>query len=532
MANHQVTRVPAGAPAPVLQRYLAGPEGHGGIEEKALSEAGFSQKEAHLVYYGNWLRDLSQLAGPTVNELIRVLATGEFGRTPSDSEIGGYLASEHVDRPEGGESAEDPLATPEQHDQRMKRLSPSQRAWVEEQHTVAFRQMIQQRAAASGLPEWIERGKEHAKRQLREAVRLGRTPDGFRAMGDALHAVEDYFSHSNFIEVALSQLVHEGTLPAADPLVKAMTGYVGVDPANVGKDRKGRPRIVTGTAAPIGNKTVSMWETIKTEINTGSLRKAFVRGVAIRYGWQAAGKAGRVAGGAVGGVAGGTVGALGGGVGGLTTGAGRGAARGWKRARHWWQKPFAAVGGLFAGGATGAYHGVKKGAQKGWRVGSRVGGAAGQAVLGTTGVVVTGVTAGGVAAIASALLLAVDLAIRNRVGSEALKQHLAEQTQISARKPSVGVPLPTHAQIAKDDPDHPLFRPSAELARTADRELGKAIVAAWAGHGPVNTRAAPIEALVDDFVTHPQAAIWWKPVLLDAARSAASAHARQKVPIR
>src|SRR5437660_11069121 len=42
--------------APVLQRYLAGPEGHGGGEEKALSEAGFSRGEAHLVYYGKGSR--------------------------------------------------------------------------------------------------------------------------------------------------------------------------------------------------------------------------------------------------------------------------------------------------------------------------------------------------------------------------------------------------------------------------------------------------------------------------------------------
>ena len=300
----------------IVQRYLAGSEGHGGIEEDALQEAGLSRPEAKLAYYGNWLRDLSQIGdGQAIHEIIRILATGEFGRVPTDAEIGHYLASEHVDRPDKGETAEDPLLSAKERETKTRALVGEQRRWVEEQQRAQFRDLIQQRADVSGLPNWIEVGKEHAKRKLAEAVALGRTAEGLQALGNGLHAVEDYFSHSNFIEVALAQLVHEGNLASDNPLVAATGRYIGVDPSNVQDrfgaptaDRFGRPRIVTGTSVGWGANLVGLWETIKTEIKTGELRNAFVRGLAIRYGWRGIGGAGRSVLGKLGGAVGGVLG--------------------------------------------------------------------------------------------------------------------------------------------------------------------------------------------------------------------------------
>ena len=45
---------------PASQRFLAGEWGHGGVEETALQEAGYSKQEAEEAYFGNWLRDFSQ----------------------------------------------------------------------------------------------------------------------------------------------------------------------------------------------------------------------------------------------------------------------------------------------------------------------------------------------------------------------------------------------------------------------------------------------------------------------------------------
>jgi hypothetical protein len=169
--------------------------------------------------------------------------------------------------------------------------------------------------------------------------------------GNGLHAVEDYYSHSNFIEVALAQLVHDGELTSDNRLVAAMGHYIGVDPSKVQDrfglptvDRFGRPRIVTGTSVGWAANMVGLWETIKTEIKTGELRNAFVRGLAIRYGWHGIGGAGHFVLGKAGGTAGGLLGSIGGAlcwvggtIGGLFAGAGAGAASSWHSAKHWWQ---------------------------------------------------------------------------------------------------------------------------------------------------------------------------------------------------
>ena len=63
----------------LVQRYQAGETGHGGIEQRALTspEVGMSADDASQVYFGNWLRDLSQLP-PKAVPLINVLALGEL----------------------------------------------------------------------------------------------------------------------------------------------------------------------------------------------------------------------------------------------------------------------------------------------------------------------------------------------------------------------------------------------------------------------------------------------------------------------
>ncbi len=516
----------------IVQRYLAGSEGHGGIEEDALQEAGLSRPEAKLAYYGNWLRDLSQIGdGQAIHEIIRILATGEFGRAPTDAEIGHYLASEHMDRPDKGGTAEDPLLSAKERETKTRALVGEQRRWVEEQQRAQFRDLIQQRADLSGLPRWIEVGKEHAKRKLAEAVALGRTPEGLQALGNGLHAVEDYFSHSNFIEVALAQLVHEGNLATDNPLVAATGHYIGVDPSNVQDrfgaptaDRFGRPRIVTGTSVGWGANLVGLWETIKTEIKTGELRNAFVRGLAIRYGWRGIGGAGRSVLGKLGGVVGGVLGFIGGGlrwlggtIGGLFAGAGAGAASAWHSAKHWWQKPFAALGGLFGGAVLGTVLGAGStagpvaGTVGGWRTGERIGGAIGQGVFGAAGAAITGLGGASLTLLGSTLLGAVDRTIGKAI--------IPFGTRASIKAAPFGSG-PTHSQIAKDDPDHPLFRASRSLAHEADLQIGRAIIEAWSGTGSVETRAARVQALVDVYVAHPYAVAWWRSVLLPAARAA------------
>ena len=65
----------------------------------------------------------------------------------------------------------------------LAKLSPAQRAAYDREE--AARAEILARSKASGLPEYIETGKFHAKETLAEAVELGRTGEGMRATGQA-----------------------------------------------------------------------------------------------------------------------------------------------------------------------------------------------------------------------------------------------------------------------------------------------------------------------------------------------------------
>jgi hypothetical protein len=49
--------------------------------------------------------------------------------------------------------------------------------------------------------------------EIRRAAELGPTTDGFRHFGAALHVLEDYYAHSNFIEISLIKLGYTKVLP-------------------------------------------------------------------------------------------------------------------------------------------------------------------------------------------------------------------------------------------------------------------------------------------------------------------------------
>ncbi len=520
ISSAPTSAIPSRASPGVVQRFLAGEAGHGGIEEGALVEAGFSEDEAHATYFGNWLRDFSQLfdvdkpTGGARLTVTKLLALGEFGHELTTEEIGQYLPSEHVDNPEGGKSAEATGISDDVRALRRSHLSASQRVWFDKEQDAHFKQTIHDASKATGLPEYIERAKAHVRLQLDAAARKGRNREGERELGNGLHAVEDYFAHSNFIEVALAKLAKEGALSQANPLVRAFHRYYKVRPDLQPADRFGRPGIITGTSAPGPGDEVGKWEAIKAELENAEIRKALMRGAVIRYGWQKPAAAGRTALGAVGGVVGAGVGGAVGAVAGLGSGAGHGAAEGWRSAHHWWSKPFAAVGGLFKGAVVGAGHGAVSGAKTGWRVGEKAGGAVGE-------------IAGGVVGVAAVAPLFFTLHLLVAAGLAAAKSRLEKKArrkiQENTRKtvnPTLANQPPTHSQIAKDDIEHPLHAAAAQLARDADVSFGRMMIEVWAGRRSISDA----QRLVDDFLVHPyENEAWWKPILLKAAAPAPAA---------
>ena len=570
----------------MLMRYQAGSSGHGGIEQRALSAAGFSGTEVKAIYAGNWLRDLSQLPqNIALTTLIRILSMGEFGRDTSAAELGTYVPSEHMDDPRGSLDPSDPSHVGTVEDPEVRRdpaklqaalakLSPKQREAYDREE--AHRSEILAASKASGLPEYIETGKFHAKEKLAEAVVLKRTPEGMRAMGDALHAIEDYYSHSNFTEAGIFMMRSD---PAMAPLVTRMAEtQLGANPALLTPvdPTTGEVVIQSGTYSPGANDWVSRIELVQSEVENGELRTAFA------IGWmQMAGitgeEIGRRLGEQAGGAVGAGIGAIGGGIAGATSGAvsgaAGGAAAGFSRGRGF----FGTIGSTLEGLATGAGSGAVTGAETGAEEGAQAVGELGQEAGDFAGAFAGRSIAEVVALIGLEVVLgviAVPFAAVTAAAKAGVLEKIAEM-EVNASGGEArarGLSGPTHSELSKDAPGNRLFDASTALAAAADEEIGAAMIAAWtsaeaitgpssngasasgatspspppapaappppSGGGtatvaPLATATGPaldpaivalqdgVKDLVDKYVCHPSAQDWWKPILLrEAARLA------------
>ncbi|MEO8394901.1 MAG: HET-C-related protein [Chloroflexota bacterium] len=565
----------------MIQRYQAGEKGHGGIEERTFTSIGFSDEEASAIYFGNWLRDFSQLNSSGHNntppdaffDLISILGYGEFNRPVTREELGTYVPSEHLDNPDAGGlnipkdkqdtlTVEDPaiqaLANLPDTDPRkdpfkeaFKRLSPQQQDafWAEE----GKREEITKNAKRSGLPEYIERGKLHTKTELERAItapadKMTRN-ERLSVMGGALHAVEDYFSHSNFVEVGLWTLYNEGNKDA-EPYVKQMVERMnGTNPALIGgAGPDGQPKILTGTYSPGANNLVSDLELLKVQLQTGEFAKAFVVGL-IRMGTVTAAQIAEILGieqgGTIGGSIGYVAGGIGGAVGGAVEGAQTGASQGFDEgASQGYQNGYQAAGGGIPGealgqaegvveGAVGGVTGFFKGAAQGLFGGASRGSTAGARAGAQFGGDVGGSMAKGLVDANGKLVLTVaqiDMLIGGPLIKAKLGQYLpiiekmledasVSQTQKSAEQAAErGVTGPTHSQIAKDAPDHPLFGVSVKLAEFADREIGQAMKAALDSGNTDDGTVKPIQDLVDKFISDPSKDGWWHETLAGALK--------------
>lgn len=249
-------------PLPVAARFEAG-EGskdkatHGSIEA-ILETAGFRKDEIRAIYFGNWLRDYSQLLDPKIvrattmpksfpdllsrealTRIVDVLAVREFTDlmktdrsrfivTPE--RLGVYRPSEHIDNPR---TVNPKPANPKERDADFE-------DWVRPDDPVL------QVDFQSSIKRYIQRSVDAMSSELDMAVQAGpQSTDGLRAFGSGLHILEDFFAHSNFVELSLIKLGYSSVLPwtsEADcrhrlPLVTGMFG---------GSD------IIASLAAPLG----------------------------------------------------------------------------------------------------------------------------------------------------------------------------------------------------------------------------------------------------------------------------------------
>lgn len=257
---------------------------HGGIEMKVLNnDELFSYSEVLQIYYGNWLRDVSQVLVPfTIRftkavrekienhnattqgriqhikatnttkislqgwvELIELFAAKEFiyhkgqgvktqnylphirnfrqtyGQLTKDI-LGVYRPEEHIDNPRGLTKEADEVYQ----ETRIKREIPGGYEDIsfyigEAPDCFRINQFGQKyyiyrdtedAQAKLGIKEVIKpdplrpSSDTYLSNQLKLAVIKGKNRDGFRHFGAALHVLEDYFSHTNFVELSLCKL--------------------------------------------------------------------------------------------------------------------------------------------------------------------------------------------------------------------------------------------------------------------------------------------------------------------------------------
>lgn len=197
--------------------------------EWVLRDFNFSQNEIDAVYFGNWLRDYSQVVDPKITraadmpkefpatlsreswtDLVDVLAAKKFFdlrmRYPKEMKVtakklGVYRPQEHIDNPL---TIDPPFPDPKVRD-------PDFEAWVLPGDPSLGADRY------TSMKRYIGNAVDYMEQELRLAMKQGRSLDGLRRFGAALHVLEDLFAHSNFAELSLIKAGHVRVLPWTTP---------------------------------------------------------------------------------------------------------------------------------------------------------------------------------------------------------------------------------------------------------------------------------------------------------------------------
>ncbi|MGZ8649843.1 MAG: HET-C-related protein [Solirubrobacteraceae bacterium] len=249
------------APKRMLQRFEApvheAAERHGLTLDAAgnVAAGGLTNEEASAVYMGNWMRDLNQVFVPLITgilppdvvfSMLAYIGAKKFGRTFTSEQFGYYIPAEHIDSPAGLTKQDDLLPGPPKVNEPVvpgakARDAPYVTPQLDPEPWAADQPFA---ADQTGTMRYIRRTNEHVEKRLELAARRGRNPEGMMHFGAALHAVEDLFAHSNYVEIALSDLLskEKDLLPGAERAVFTFSKAQKVE----GRDGE-RPILMTGS---------------------------------------------------------------------------------------------------------------------------------------------------------------------------------------------------------------------------------------------------------------------------------------------
>jgi hypothetical protein len=193
--------------------------------EAGMQAVGFAKEDLQAIYFGNWLLDYSQLLDPklvrhpnqkknfpsvlsrkALTDIVDVLAARKFpdlrtrdrvNYTVTEQKLGVYRPSRHIDNPK----VENPNpADPRTRDREFEPWVQADNPLLEVEYETSMKSYIHRSAAVM-------------YRELAEAMKLGYSPQGLQKLGGALHILEDFFAHSNFVELKLIGLGHEKVKP-------------------------------------------------------------------------------------------------------------------------------------------------------------------------------------------------------------------------------------------------------------------------------------------------------------------------------
>ncbi len=207
----------------------------------------FTQLERKQIYFGNWLRDFSQVIDTTllesVNEailraIVSVMGFLEFGFATDEFDVtrerlGCYTHVEHIDNPAG-------------YTDDAKKVDERLRGPVDPRELEFDPQTGMKNYIANSGQGWATSA-DYIREQLSESIEFGRLKRNAKAkkesyihLGAALHTLEDFSAHSNFIELCLHELGEEQVFPFVGDACRIEV------PRRVWKHRKVAP-LVTGT---------------------------------------------------------------------------------------------------------------------------------------------------------------------------------------------------------------------------------------------------------------------------------------------
>jgi len=182
----------------------------------------FTALDVKRIYFGNWLRDLSQvcdIAGfkamtpeslviciMTMGFLSFGYATREFQVTRERLSV--YLLTEHIDNPKGYAEGEDP-----------RKYDPRLRPPVDEARELRIDERNGMKMYIASEDQGFDTSTACIRRVFRQCIELGRQArregneekefESLRLLGTGLHTLEDFSAHSNWCELALQKLGHK-----------------------------------------------------------------------------------------------------------------------------------------------------------------------------------------------------------------------------------------------------------------------------------------------------------------------------------